>query len=404
MPTTFSFDADTLKTQDYLLQTQLTTGDADGVNDPDDFSAVAPDQLIDFSGDVDLFAMTLTKDQVYTLDVDDGAGDGDPVDLEFDIIDARGNVITTISDGDPLDEGSDSTLDARFSFSVNQTGTYYIAVHSEGVDYLDGSFAFEGSGGTGDYAFVVSAPDLPEQVRLTNGDDEKGFSDDRDNVLGLNGNDILSLEGDNDIASGGNGGDTLFGGSGSDELAGEGGFDSLDGGKGADVLVGGAGEDTLTGGGAKDSLNGQGSADTINGGGGADVLIGQKGKDTLNGGAGDDFLRGGASVDVLIGGDGGDTFHFLSGEAAFDDDGLNEDRIQDFESADVIDLSDLAGDELDFIGDDSFTGTNQVRIEDFRDINGYQEVQVNLEGDDEPELAFLVDTDGFTLDSGDFLL
>lgn len=406
MPTTFNFNANALKTQDYLLQTQLSPGNATGINDPDDFSAVALDQAIDFSGDVDIIAVTLIKGQVYTFDVDDGAGDstGGSVDVEFDLIDARGNLITTISDGNPADRGSQSTLDPLFTFSVNRSGTYFVAVHSEGVDYLDGEFAFLGSGGTGDYGFAISSPEIPDQVELTNADDNDSFSNARQNILALNGNDILNLEGGDDIASGGNGGDTIFGGAGSDELAGERGYDDLDGGKGPDVLVGGAGEDQLTGGGAIDHLNGQGGADTLNGGNGKDTLLGQKGRDTLNGGAGDDFLRGGASVDTLIGGTGADIFHFLGGEAKYDDDGLNEDRIQDFESSDLIDLSDLSAVELQFIGEGAFTGHNQVRIEDFRDVNGYQEVQVNLEGDDRPDLAFLVNAEGFDLRADDFLL
>lgn len=406
MPTTFDFNSNSLKSEDYLLQTQLTTGNAAGVNDPDQFSAVAPDQFIDVPGDVDLIALTLVKGQTYTFDVDDGASDpeGGSVDVEFDIIDARGNLITTVSDGDPEDRGSASTLDPRFTFSVNITGTYFVAVHSEGVDYQDAEFRFEGTGGTGDYSFILSSPNIAKQISLTNGSDDESFSDGAQNVLALKGNDELDLEGGNDIASGGDGGDTIFGGRGNDELAGEGATDLLDGGKGQDALIGGAGDDEIYGGGAIDSLNGGGAADALYGDNGNDSLLGQRGRDVLDGGAGNDFLRGGASVDELIGGAGADVFHFLAGESAFDDDGLNEDRIQDFETIDLIDLSDVTDAGLDFVGDDGFSGANQVRIEDFRSINGYQEVQVNLDGDDRPELAFLVDTGGFALNESDFLL
>ncbi len=75
MPTTFGFNANTLRTQDYLLQTLLTPGNAPGVNDPSESSAIAPSQTIDFSGDVDVIAVTLIKGQVYTFDVDGGSGD-----------------------------------------------------------------------------------------------------------------------------------------------------------------------------------------------------------------------------------------------------------------------------------------------------------------------------------------
>ena len=406
MPTTFAFNANSLKTEDYLLQTLLTAGSAPGVNDSSQSSAVAPSQSIDVPGDVDIVAVTLIKGQTYTFDVDNGSGDptGGSVDLEFDLIDARGNLITTVSSGDPADRGSANTLDPRFTFSVNITGTYFVAIHSEGVDYVDGGFRFVGSGGDGDYSFIISSPGVPDQTVLTDGSDDRNFNDDAQNVLALKGNDDVRLGGGNDIAAGGDGGDTLSGGRGSDELAGGGASDSLDGGNGQDALIGGAGGDEVVGGGAIDSLNGGGGGDLLNGDNGNDALLGQRGRDVLNGGAGNDFLRGGASVDTLFGGEGSDVFHFLAGEAKFDDDGLSEDRIQDFESVDLIDLSDVADVVLDFIGRAAFTGAFQVRIADLRDVNDFQEVQVNLDGDSRPELAFLVDTGGRLLQEDDFLL
>jgi Ca2+-binding RTX toxin-like protein len=355
---------------------------------------------------VDIIALTLIEGQTYTFDVDDGSGDlsGGSVDLEFDLIDARGNLIRTISDGDPVDRGSANSLDPRFSFSVNISGTYFVAIHSEGVDYQDGDFSFVGSGGAGDYTFIVSSPSVPDQTVLTNRSDDRNFGDRAQNVLALGGDDEVSLGNGNDIAAGGTGSDILQGGRGNDELAGEEASDSLAGGTGQDSLIGGASEDELRGGTGIDSLSGSAGGDLLNGDSGNDVLLGQMGRDVLNGGVGDDFLRGGASVDTLIGGDGADIFHFLGGEANYDDDGLAEDRVQDFESVDLIDISDVSDVELDFIGRVAFTGAYQVRIADLRDVNGYQEIQINLDGDSRPEQAFLVDAGGRLLQEGDFLL
>ncbi|EYD77549.1 hypothetical protein Rumeso_00715 [Rubellimicrobium mesophilum DSM 19309] len=124
----------------------------------------------------------------------------------------------------------------------------------------------------------------------------------------------------------------------------------------------------------------------------------------LIGGLGDDFLRGGAGVDTLFGGRGADTFHFLVGEARYDAVGLTEDRIQDFEADDLIDLSDVSDLGLDFIGRAAFDGAYEVRIADLRETNGYQEVQVNLDDGSRPELAFLVDAGDRLLQADDFLL
>ena len=406
MPTTFSFSQNSLKTEDYLLQTLLTPGNAPGVNDTSQASAVASGQSIDISGDVDVIALTLIAGQLYTFDVDDGSGDvsGGSVDLEFDLIDARGNRIINVSNGDPVDRGSDNDLDPLFTFSVDFSGTYFVAIHSEGVDYLDKEFAFAGSGGTGDYTFIVSSPSVPDQTVLRNRSDDRSFGDGAQNVLALAGDDEVSLGRGNDIAAGGAGSDTLEGGRGNDELAGQTSSDTLDGGSGQDALIGGGGQDELRGGRGIDSLSGNAGGDLLNGDSGDDVLLGQRGRDLLNGGAEEDFLRGGVGVDTLFGGEGADIFHFLSDEANYDDDGLSEDRIQDFESVDLIDVSDVSGVELDFIGRAAFTGAFQVRIADLRDVNGYQEVQINLDGDAKPEQAFLVDTGGRLLQEGDFLL
>lgn len=416
MASTFSFQADTLVTQSYLSLNQLTTGPGPGVNDPSQWSSVAPDQAIDFEGDVDVFAVTLIAGQTYTFDIDGGAGDasGGSVDLELDLIDQRGAFVLGDDGSTSLDSGSVSTLDPNVTVTVNRTGTYFIAVHSQNDEYIDGFFDFETpGGGTGDYSLVVSTPSLPPVTTLTGGNDSRSFTDAAQNVQALSGNDVLFLNGGNDIAQGGLGSDTLYGGAGDDELAGFAGVDELQGGDGADVLIGGTERDVLNGGNGNDALNGGTGNDDLVGGVGDDTLWGDTGNDVIQGGSGNDFIRGGAGTDTLDGSGGADTFHFLRGESAFNaSTTATEDRIDNFFADDAIDLSDLVLGTLTFRGSAAFTGVNQVRVVDLRDDagNGYQEVRVNLDANTATtELAFLVDTDlttggSFTLNASDFIL
>ena len=125
------------------------------------------------------------------------------------------------------------------------------------------------------------------------------------------------------------------------------------------------------------------------GGGGNDTLWGSNGNDTIRGGGGRDFIRGGNGIDNMSGGDGDDVFHFRPGDEAppaFSDD---VDRILAFTSGDIIDLSDLTSGLVDYIGSAAFTGIDQVRHINFG--GGFRKVQINLAGDEEPELEILVD-------------
>ncbi|MGR3794717.1 Hint domain-containing protein [Vannielia sp. SX4] len=73
-------------------------------------------------------------------------------------------------------------------------------------------------------------------------------------------------------------------------------------------LLGGNGNNILTGNSAANVINGGAGNDLINGGGGDDTLIAGDGFDTVNGGAGNDTIFGGGDNDVLNGGDDADTF------------------------------------------------------------------------------------------------
>lgn len=409
MSSSFSFDDGTLGTDSYLTQGQLTRSSSTARA-----AAVSTGQAINSSRDVDVVAVTLVAGRSYQFDIDQGFGDssGGSVDLQLSLINARGNLVVPPDSGsDGIDSGSFSTRDPLLPLFVNTTGTYYLAVSSEAVDYVNGQSRFAGSGGVGDYTLVVSTSSIPSTRNLTNGRDSQGFNDASQNIQALGGNDSLVLRGGSDIATGGSGNDSLFGGAGSDELTGGTGFDRLYGGANSDVLIGGTDADLLYGGTANDALNGGLGNDALFAEDGNDNLLGNSGNDKLFGGAGTDFLRGGAGVDSLTGGSGFDTFHFLRGEAPYDPDpsnGIAQDRILDFNGNDIIDLSDLFAGRLAFRGTNTpFTGANQVRVLDLRDAQdrGFQEVQVNLDGDRAPEFSILVDYAGATnLSASDFFL
>ncbi|MBC2653579.1 VCBS domain-containing protein, partial [Novosphingobium aerophilum] len=134
----------------------------------------------------------------------------------------------------------------------------------------------------------------------------------------------ITINGANDVRTGGNGADALTGTGGNDSLSGAGGNDTLTGGLGNDTLDGGSGTDTAsyaglssgvtvslaittaqnTGAGGTDTLiaienlTGTSYDDTLTGNGGANLLTGGDGNDTLDGGSGADTLDGGNGIDT----------------------------------------------------------------------------------------------------------
>lgn len=408
MSTTFSFDDSTLGTDTYLTQGQLTRSGPSGPS-----SAVSTGQAINTARDIDIISVTLVAGRSYLFDIDQGFGDvsGGSVDTQLTLINARGGFVLSDSGSTSLDAGSVSTRDPFVAVSVNATGTYYLAVHSEGMEYVSGQSRFIGSGGVGDYTLTVSTSSIPATTYLSANRDIRTYGDARQNIQALGGNDTVFLGAGADIATGGAGNDSLYGEVGDDELVGGTGVDRLSGGANRDVLIGGLDGDLLYGGTQDDALNGGGGNDALFGGDGNDNVLGNSGSDKLFGGTGNDFIRGGAGVDSLTGGLGADTFHFLRGDAPPDtnlSNGLTEDRILDFKSDDLIDLSDLFAGTLTYRGvGAAFTGAFQVRLLDLRraDGTGFQEVQVNLDGDRASEFSILVDYSGsFDLTRSDFLL
>jgi Ca2+-binding RTX toxin-like protein len=92
-----------------------------------------------------------------------------------------------------------------------------------------------------------------------------------------------------------------------DQLLGLGGNDIMNGGRGADLMYGGGGDDQMDGGDGRDLL-----VD----GRGMDTLYGRAGNDTLRGGVDNDVLVGGSGADKMEGEDGNDTFIIPSADSA----------------------------------------------------------------------------------------
>lgn len=207
---------------------------------------------------------------------------------------------------------------------------------------------------------------------------------------------ILNFENANgsqraDLITGKNGSNRLSGFGGRDTLVGLDGDDTLNGGAANDSLVGGQGNDTYILTDTLDSLSeqaGQGvdtvqcsasytlganlenlalsGAAAINGtgNGAGNVLTGNAAANTLSGLGGADTLVGGGGADTLIGGIGADRFDF---NAISDSASDARDVIQGFDApgaaaGDRIDLADVFGGTLSFIGSAGFSAAGQVRV------------------------------------------
>ncbi len=164
-------------------------------------------------------------------------------------------------------------------------------------------------------------------------------SSENDGIYGADGNDLLTGDDGDDILEGGEGDDILGGGDGNDTLNGNLGNDLLTGWNNDAQISGDTGNDTLQGGDGVDTLNGGDDADTLKGGNGEDVL---------NGDTGNDLIEGQADNDKLNGDDGNDT---VAGTTSNDiiDGQTGDDLLTGWDGNDIIDGQG---------GDDSLAGWN----------------------------------------------
>ncbi|WP_254512565.1 calcium-binding protein [Anatilimnocola floriformis] len=167
-----------------------------------------------------------------------------------------------------------------------------------GQDYISGSLGDDTLiGGTG-----------ADQINGSGGNNTV-YGDTIAGETALDGDDVLSTLGGNDIVYGGGGNDQISLGDGNDYANGGSGNDVLQGSDGNDRLYGGTGNDNLSGGDGDDLLVGNAGNDQLVGGSGRDVLIGGAGADTLSGGNDDDALiaRGTTNEGSLTANDANDT-------------------------------------------------------------------------------------------------
>ncbi|MEM7745051.1 MAG: hypothetical protein AAF409_15200 [Pseudomonadota bacterium] len=184
-------------------------------------------------------------------------------------------------------------------------------------------------------------------------------------ILGLGGDDTVTL---------GLGDDFYFGGEGTDTV------DLSASVKGAIVSlslgfvfskgnIGGRDEllsvENVIGSDGRDLLFGDKGANVLEGAGGKDKIFGKKGDDVVSGGDGNDVLLGGRGDDTVIGGAGNDRMFGGRGDDVFEFDlGHDDDRIRDFRPGhDLIDLSALDFASFDDVEDAAYQRGRSTVIE-----------------------------------------
>ena len=225
----------------------------------------------------------------------------------------------------------------------------------------DGADAYNGGAGVDVVSYDGRTAAVEASIDGVANDGETAELDnvkaDIEDLIGGDGNDILTGSAGDNVLTGGDGDDTLNGLAGNDTFvaaATDDGGDTFNGGLGVDTvdysartgdltvtmgdatandgltgeeddvgsdvedLVCGEGDDTITGNDLANNIDGGDGADDLSGGAGNDILFGGADVDTLDGGAGDDLLDGGAGTDTpLACGEGdGDIIILGSGETA----------------------------------------------------------------------------------------
>ena len=293
------------------------------------------------------------------------------------------------------------------------------------IDLQDGHDLFDGRGGTvigdvmggaGDDEYIVDTSDISLIELAAGGTDLVKFTvnftlaDNFENLTLIGSNDVHATGNSaNNVINGNSGDNALRGRDGIDILNGSAGNDILRGGRGNDTANGGSGDDTVFGGvgldklfgnDGNDMLRGGRGNDTVNGGSGDDTVLGGVGNDKLMGDGGDDILIGGVGKDILTGGTDSDQFVFS--RASHSPNTANADVIKDFElGIDLINLSGLIADNLDYIGGAGFSGTGpEVRA---LDNAGSTKIWVDVDGDGVADMKIVLNGVTGILES-DFML
>ena len=300
-----------------------------------------PDQLVGTAG----------NDTIAGLAGDDLISGGNGADLldggldDDTLLGEVGN--DTLLGGNGLDSligggGSDSLSGGLNNDTLQGQGGNDTLLGEDGLDLLQGGSGGDSvSGGLGNDTLqgqggndTLLGEDGLDLLQGGSGSDSLSGGLGNDTLQGQGGNDTLLGDSGDDSLVGASGGDLLQGGGGADILGGGGNNDTLEGQAGNDTLQGNSGLDSLSGAAGDDSLQGGLANDSLDGGSDNDTLEGQAGFDVLLGGSGDDLLVGGSNNDTLTGGTGSDIYRFNLGFNS-----LGIDTITDFESGDVLELS-----------------------------------------------------------------
>jgi serralysin len=317
------------------------------------------------------------------------------------------------------------TFNSFFETILNVEGV----TGSQGGETIIGSAVgnnLDGQGGND----TMSGGDGSDTLNGGIGNDSLDGGNFGDTLRGLTGADTLDGGQGADSLNGGDGNDTILGNVGPDSMVGGAGVDTLDysalAGEtfldlsntaaqnthsgGSDTQIGfenvttGGGDDRIFGNGQANRLNTSGGADTINSGGGNDTVLAGAGDDYAQGGGGDDYIFGSGGRDRLLGGTGLDVFDFNASSES----GLGlvlSDLIKDFSTAegDQIDLADVYGGTLAYIGSAGFggTGPGEVRV---GNVAGGHLVQVDVNGDGVTDMDIYVRGSGLTGAAADFVL
>ncbi|KQY26700.1 peroxidase family protein [Rhizobium sp. Root482] len=310
-------------------------------------------------GGVETVIAAMTDIEEIILNIDDGAGGDDTVQMfgDFSLTSLRPNTITVIggSGDDTVDISSllsahrilfktgggndviigtlrpqdvielpDGTTLADYEVTIDeQTGQVNLVGDAHSISFTVSGSMPQFTSGDNSTPEDEDDDDMPP---VGSGDDDDEDNDDDDTPPAGDDDDGDEDDDDDDTPPVGNGDDDDDDHDDSDDDDDDhsipGGSDNgsptaprmLIGTAAADVLVGAAANDTLMGGAGGDMLAGEDGDDILRGEDGDDLMTGGQGADTMNGGFGRDELHGGADGDMLFGNGGRDMIYGDGGD------------------------------------------------------------------------------------------